>query len=486
MRIAVAGFMHETNTFVPHKTGMIDFTTHSVLGRILEGPNFFDITKTFFSMRGFLGKAAQSDYDIVTTLFAEAEPGGIIERDVFEQITERVLRHLGDQQPFDGLYLELHGAMVVDGFEDGELELLRRVRKAVGNIPIVVSLDLHGNISVDLFQLTDAMVGYRKFPHTDTLETGEKAFALLDWMLRHGKRPYKAFRKLPFLIPTSRQGSAYEPMKSFYQFIEDCEAQDNDLFSMSLMAGFVAADISICGPTIFSYGRTAVAADQYADALLAQMIEKESSFGCTMIAIDDAVAQALAVQKGSIVLADAQDNPGGGGNGDTTFIMRALLACGAPDAIVGMIHDENAVKAAGTAGVGATITIPLGGRMPEDQPLYGTFEVERYFDNAIAHLDGPMMRGTVTEMGPTAVLKIGGLRIVTASIRLQCLDQGFFRAVGIDPREHKIIVVKSTLHYQADFQSIASSMIMVKAPGYYRMNPRDTKYKNLPATMRFV
>ncbi len=486
MRIAVAGFMHETNTFVPHQTQMVDFTTKSVLGQILKGADFFDIINTFFSMRGFLAKAEQSGYEIVPTLFAEAEPGGIVEEETFESIANGILDGLRNQMPLDGVYLELHGAMVAEGFEDGELELVRRVRALVGDIPIVISLDLHGNISSELFEIADAMVGYRKFPHTDTVETGEKAFVLMDWMLTNAKRPQRAFRQLPFLIPTSRQGSAYEPMKSCYQFIEDSEAQDADLLSISLMTGFVAADISFCGPTIFSYGQTSAAANQHADALLTLMLEKESSCYCNMIATDDAVNHALSSAQGPIVIADAQDNPGGGGSGDTTFIMRALLDRKAPDAVIGMIHDEAAVDAARSAGAGATITIELGGRMPGDKPLRATFVVERCFDNVFAHLDGPMMRGTVTEMGPIAVLKIDGLRIVTASKRLQCLDQGFFRAVGIEPRDHKIVVVKSTLHYQADFGAIASEMITAKAPGYYMMNPRDTPYKNLRPEVRFV
>lgn len=458
-----------------------------MLGRVLEGQHFDRARQTFFSIRGFLERAASTGVTILPTLFAMAEPGPPVDRQSFETLMEQLLAHLRRHMPFDALYLDLHGAMVVKGFEDGELEITRRVREMIGDLPFVASLDLHGNISEEFFNLCDGLVGYREFPHVDSVQVGARAFDLIHWILHTGRRPARAFRRTDFLIPTSCQGTAYEPARAFYDHIRAAEASDPELLSMSLMLGFVPADIHCCGPSLFSYATTQIAADRNADALLEQIAAREAECRCRMVSLDEAVSIAMAVDKGRLVLADAQDNPGGGGSADTMFIVRALARKNVKGVLVGMIHDPEAVAAAQVAGEGSTVRLALGGRSVEkDEPFRADFVVERYLENPLAHLDGPMMNGTRASLGPTAILRAGGIQLLVNSKRLQCLDRGYFRAAGLNPEEARILVLKSTLHYEADFREIAGNMVMVKAPGHYRMDPLDNlhNYRRLPDGMK--
>lgn len=478
-RIALAGFIHETNTFAPMPTTFSDFG-----GRkgILRG----DALLAFRGRRinvcsaGFLDAAAEAGHEVVPLVWTDAEPANQVTAEAFERIMGLIAAGLSDQMPLDGLFLELHGAMVTEDFVDGETEIIRRARAIVGDIPIVVTLDLHGNITPRSIELADGMIGYRTYPHIDLYETGQRAAKLMDTLLA-GKPYFKAFRQLPFLWPISAQSTFTEPCKSLYAQIDEVE-KDPAVYSASIMAGFPPADMPDTGPAVWAYAATQAAADQAVTRLYEAICARESEFEANLLGPDAAVEKAMRLAETAgkpVILADVQDNSGGGATSDTVWILEALVRAGAQDAALGVLFDPQAAAAAHEAGQGATITIDLGGKlMPGQKPMRAAFEVVKLHDGKFPGT-GPMLRGQDVDFGKMAQLKIGGVRVVVGSIRHQALDQSYFRVVGIDPPAMKILVLKSANHYRADFEPISSAIIPVEAPGAIVEDPSKAAYVHL-------
>jgi microcystin degradation protein MlrC len=486
MRIGIGSYVHETNTFAPGYTKINDFNVYSSVGRILKGKELLDKNKTSLCIRGFLQELSQeTNYVPVPTLIANAGPGPTVSLEAFDQISTSLINDLATGMPLDGIYLALHGANVIEGFDDGELELIRRVRRIVGNIPLVVSYDLHGNISPELFEIIDAAVGYRCYPHTDKIVTGARAFKLLERILKTNQRPQKAYCRLPFLFPKSCQCTDHEPAKSFYQKLEQLEEKTEGLHSLTLMEGFIPADIPFTGPTIFAYAESQKIADDAVKSLYEFIIEREELCESRMLTIDEAVTKAKDATEGLLVLADGQDNPGGGGSSDTTFLIKALQRGKVSKVLVGMIYDTEALKIIGASKLNSIVNLELGGRsVPGDTPFKADFIVEFYAENPVAQLDGPMMCGDAIPLGPTAVLRCDSISIVVSSKRLQCLDRGLFNAVGINPENYNVVVLKSSFHYQADFKQIAKEMKLVNAPGFSFLDPKDIPYTRIEPGIR--
>ncbi|MCL4562738.1 MAG: M81 family metallopeptidase, partial [Chloroflexi bacterium] len=237
-RIAIAGFLHETNTFAPMPTVFENFVVEgdSYAG-FRRGPEILDVRGKRINsvVAGFLDVADPLGYEIVPLTWACAEPAGQVTANAFEKIMGLIAAGLSDQGPFDGVFLDLHGAMVFEGFHDGETEILRRVRAIVGDIPIVAALDLHGNIALPSVEYASVLIGYRTYPHIDLFETGQRAAQAISYLVS-GKPLHKAFRQLPFLVPISAQSTNTEPCRSLYALIDEVE-QDPRVISATIMAG---------------------------------------------------------------------------------------------------------------------------------------------------------------------------------------------------------------------------------------------------------
>jgi microcystin degradation protein MlrC len=487
-RVAVAGFMHETNTFAPSRASLEDFIKgggHLVLSR---GDEIIrNAAGVNMGIAGAVAQAHECDWELVPVLWAGAVPSAHVEKDAFERIAGEIVDGLAAAGPLDGIYLDLHGAMVCEHVDDGEGELLRRVRAALGpDVPIAVSLDLHANVTQAMVEHADLLVAYRTYPHVDMAETGRRAAVALERMMGPEGKPAKAFRRIPYLISIVWQCTELEPARSIYARI--AKREQDGVASLSFLPGFPAADFPECGPTVLAYADEARKAEAAAAELADLVLAREQDFAGHVYAPEVGVREAMAIAAGSgmpVVLADTQDNPGAGGDSDTTGMLRALLACGATKAAVGVMFDPGAAAAAHAAGEGARLHLALGGRsgIAGDAPLVAEFSVERLSDGALM-ATGPYYGKSRIDLGLSARLRIGDVQVVVGSRKVQLADQEMFRFIGIEPREQSILVVKSSVHFRADFAPIAADILVCAAPGPMPVDPAALPWRRLAPGMR--
>src|ERR1700692_4475178 len=396
-RIAVGGFLHETNTFAPTKALYADFVHGGGWPAMVQG---LDVLKTIrninVGLAGFIEQAETSGWELVPTIFCAASPSAHVTEDAFERIVKVMVDGIRAAGPLDAVYLDLHGAMVNEHLDDGEGEILARARKVIGKeLPLVVSLDLHANVTPKMVEHADALIAYRTYPHVDMADTGRAAADHLELMLKTKQRFAKAFRQLPFLIPISWQCTNDQPTKGIYQKL--AALQGDAVPTLSFAPGFPAADFRDCGPSVFAYGKTQADADAAADKLVALIEGHEDDFAGRIFTPDEGVLHAMDLARTAskpIIIADPQDNPGAGGDSDTTGMLRALVRNKATRAAHGVIYDPASAKAAHAAGVGASVTLALGGTsgISGDAPYRGTFVVEALSDGKFV-APGPYFGG---------------------------------------------------------------------------------------------
>ncbi|HEX9463920.1 MAG TPA: M81 family metallopeptidase [Alphaproteobacteria bacterium] len=485
--IAVAGFHHETNTFAPSKATYDDFVGGGGWPPLTRGSGAIDVVDGMnISLAGFATAARAAGHRLVPLIWANATPSAHVTRDAYERITAALLEELGTTEKVDAIYLDLHGAMVTEHLDDGEGDLLRRVRAAVGRrMPIVVSLDYHANITEAMVEHADALIGYRTYPHIDMAETGARAAALLARILELGNAPTKAFAKLGFLIPLTAQCTMLEPSIRLFNRLAALETESGACFTFS--GGFPAADIAECGPSVLGYafdGRLNLAFTR----LAGDVADAEAEFVAEFLSPEDGVARAIARSRPGgppVILADTQDNPGGGGNGDTVGILQTLLQQRAQGAVVGLLIDPASAARAHAAGAGAELEFSLGAisGLPGHTPCRGRFKVERLGDGNFVG-SGPFYRGSKMRLGPMAALRRDGVTVVLASKKVQAADQAMFRCLGIEPARQSILALKSSVHFRADFQPIASEVLVVAAPGPVPADPATLPWTKLRPGVR--
>src|SRR3981081_1929784 len=430
-RIAVGGFLHETNTFAPTKATYDDFVHGGGWPAMADGA---DVLKTMrninVGLAGFIKQGGTPGWEMVPTISCGASPSAHVTRDAYERIVKVMIDGIKAAGPLDAVYLDLHGAMVTEHLDGGEGEILSRLRKAIApDVPLVVSLDLHANVTPQMVEHADALIAYRTYPHVDMADTGRAAAKHLALLLRSKQRLAKAFRQIPFLIPISWQCTNDQPAKDIYQKLATLE--NDTVPTLSFAPGFPAADFFDCGASVFAYGRTQADADAAADNIAALIESHESDFDGRIYTPDEGVRHAMELAKRAskpIVIADTPDNPGAGGDSDTTGMLRALVRNGATRAAIGVIVDPDSAQAAHAAGPGAVIRLALGGKsgIPDDAPYEETFIVERLSDGLFTE-PGPYFGGSNRNLGPPASLRIGSVRVVVASRKAQLADQAMFR-----------------------------------------------------------
>src|SRR5436190_6609456 len=474
-RIAVGGFLHETNTSAPTKATYDAFVHGGGFPRMELGDGVLkNVRRINVGLAGFIEVAEAEGWDLVPTIFAAATTSAHVTKDAFERIAKTMIDGLASAGKLDAVYLDLHGAMVAEHHDDGEGEILARVRKVIGNdVPLVVSLDLHANVTPEMVDHADALIAYRTYPHVDMADTGRACARHLALLLKTKQRLAKAFRQTPFLIPISWQCTNDEPAKGIYRKV--AALQNEAVPTLSFAFGFPAADFIHCGPSMMAYGRTQGDADAAADAIAALIEGHENDFDGKIWSPDEGVRHAMELAKTAtkpIVIADTQDNPGAGGDSDTTGMLRALVRNNASRAALGVMFDPASAKAAHAAGVGATVTLALGGKsgISGDTPFEASFVVEKLSDGKFV-APGPYYGGRHMDMGPSAALRIGDVRVVVNSHKAQLADQSMYRYVGIEPSEQAILVNKSSVHFRADFEPIAHELLICAAPGAM---PADT------------
>lgn len=491
MRIVFAGFEHETNTFAPSKADWKAFELGGGWPGMVSGQAIFDALRgANIPAAGFIKAAQQHGHTLIPTTWCAASPSAQVTRDAYDRISALILEQIERVLPADAIYLDLHGAMVSENHDDGEGELIAQVRKRVGkNTPIVVTLDLHANMTQRMLREADALVAFRTYPHVDMADTGKRAFDYLQKIFDGQPPQHLAFRRLPFLIPICWQSTFIEPARTLYQKLEHLESSMN-LASMSFCMGFPAADFPDCVGMIWAYGNSESIAQQAVQQLYEATVRVENQFNGTLYEPDQAVLKAMALAENAhkpVIVADAQDNPGAGSDSDTTGLLRALIRNKAAKAAIGLIVDAESAALAHKAGVGNTVTLRLGGKssVPGDSPLEADFVVESLSDGRFL-AKGPYYNGFNMALGPSACLSIAGIKIVVTTDKAQMADQEMFRFVGIDPRKQKILVVKSATHFRADFTPIAEAILIAVAPGSMKMDPSLLPWKHLPDDLRLL
>ena len=489
MRIAIGGFLHESHSFAPLPTRYADFLHPGGFPPLVAGPALFEaIRPTSVALAGALEEAERAGADLAPLAWGFAAPAGPVQDEAFERIAALLLAGLSvalDAGPLDGVYLDLHGAAVADSFPDMEGELLRRVRSVVGAVPVTASLDPHANLTRRMVDMADALVPYRTYPHVDMRAAGARAMRLLLDRAGRGAPWARAFRQLDFWVPLPSQCTLIEPMASVAAERTRLAARPG-VAELAFCFGFPYADFADCGAAVAAYADTPEVAAEEADALIAFLRAREPSFGLQIVEAREAVADAIRRAAGArrpVVIADTQDNPGGGGHGDTTGLLRELVAQKAPGAVLAIINDADSAAACHAAGEGATVQLSLGGK--SDGIAFATAaRVLRLTDGRFVNT-GPMGRGNPGNLGPCALVDVQGVRVIVVSRKTQAYDQALFRHVGIEPAECAILALKSSVHFRADFEPIAEAVIVAAAPGPVVADPAVLPFRHVRPGVRW-
>lgn len=495
MRIFVAGFHHETNTFAPSPADWAAFEAGAGYPPYARGAAMLEQMRGgSLAIAGFAREAERRGWTLVPSVWAGAMPSNRITADAFARIVREIEDDLRAawREGLAGIFLDLHGAAVAEGADDAEGELLARLRAIVGpELPIVASLDLHANLTRRMLALASGLSAYRTYPHVDMVATGERAAAMLARRIAEPKRRwFTAARRVPFLLPLNAQCTLMEPAASVITDLEQLESRSGAELSFAM--GFSAADFAECGPAVFGHGTDERALQQAVEALHDSIVQRRPAWRAEFLSPAEAVERAVALaapDRGPVVVADTQDNPGAGGDANTTGLLRALLAARAGHRLggqvaLGLLFDPDSAAAAHAAGVGARLNLRLGRAVPTwdgtltDPPVACEARVLALHDGTL-RLHGPMTAGSTARLGPCACVEVEGVRVLLASAKAQMLDLDLFRFLGVQPAAMRALVVKSSVHFRAAFAPIASQILVAKAPGPMPADPGDLPWRHL-------
>ena len=472
MKIACGGMQHETNTFATVPTRLADFIRDSGCGPEFSGgeslKKIYRGTGTIHG--GFIAGAEQAGFELLPLICAHAQPAGVVQDAAFDYLLGQFLERLKRVLPVDGVLLDLHGAMVTETHSDAESAYIAAVRELVGpGVPIIVTLDLHGNIGRRSADLADVLIGFDTYPHVDMHERGVEAALLMARMVRREVRPTMAFRQVPLLTMPPMQCTLREPMQSFMQRVFELERLPGVL-TATVMMGFPFADIPDAGVSVFvTTDNDQPLAETLVDRLAGWLWDLRDELQPTLMPVDEVIRFARENTSGLVIYADGSDNPGGGAPCDGTVVLRALLEAQFEGAVVGILYDPETAAQAHAAGVGKTIAARIGGKTDD---RHGATVMADAYVRALCDghyiFHGPMRRGLAGEFGPMALLVLGGVEVVVASNRQQLLDAEMLRVIGVTPEHRKLLVAKSAVHFRADLGPLASHIFDADTPGIHR------------------
>ena len=474
MRIFAAGIVTETNTFSSQYTSLADFHVHRATADSAEYSSL-DLSQIW-------GKLAEARGDtFICSLMAWAEPSGVTVRSAYESLRDEMSADLRAAMPVDVVLLMLHGAMVAQGYDDCEEDIIRRVRELVGPAAVIgVELDLHCHLTQSKIAPADVVITYKEYPHTDINERARELFDMAV-QARLGKiRPTMALFdcRMVGTYPTSCQ-----PLRGFVDAMRQAEQRDGVL-SVSFGHGFQFADVPHVGAKVL------VVTDN--DPALAGEVAREFGsrvyglrrtigFDSLSVPMEEALSKALLCENTPVVVADQSDNTGGGAPGDATFALRWLLNHQAEEVGMAIFYDPEVAKIAKKAGRGARLPIRLGGKMgPQSgDPVDIEVIVQSSIDNYLH--EWPQQSGEPVKLpvGNIVALRVGSIDIVVSSLRCQCFSPSIFSDLGIDPTRKRLLIPKSYQHFYGAFAPIAGKVIYMAAPGAVVPDPRQIPYRRL-------
>lgn len=475
LRVFVAGLAHETNSFSPLPTSLRNFEdTICYRPRLGTGrdnalgfPGYGDAIRT---------TQKRGDVVIEGPCFW-TQPSGPASSAVYHQLRDEVLDALRDAMPVDAVILNLHGAMMAQGVDDCEADLLARVREIAGaDIPVGAILDLHGNLSQQMVDSGAILIGCKEYPHIDYAARVDELYAILADMARGGPRLTTSRRRIPLLC---LQGTTEEPMAGLVRTLAAAEGHDG-IRSLTLMHGFPWSDWSEAGASLLVVAEDALAPriEAVANALADRFVEIATDAPVRRLGVREAIDTALAAQAGPVVIADSSDNPGGGAACDSTFLLRELLDRNFENVALGMLWDPQAARIAADAGVGARLPMRLGGKVGplSGDPVDADVEVLCVREDVRQrNLNGE----AVDPIGLAAALRVGNVEVVVNSIRQQVFSTECFTELGVDISRKSVIVVKSSQHFRASFDRVAKQTLYCNAPGALNLDLVAMPYRHV-------
>lgn len=469
---------HETNMFSSVKTELRHFKERA----LFYGEEMFEAfrgTKT--SIGGVMDAAAANDIELVPTVAANAMPSGIVTAEAYRFLKEKILDDIKKSGKIDGVVALLHGSMVAEGVGNAEGDFLHAIGQVVEtSVPISCTLDLHATVTNLLIKSCDLMFGHNTNPHVDSYERAVEACNATTSMVKGEIKSVKALRKPPMMPPTINMRTAEGPMVKIFERAYVME-RDPAVINVNVAGGFPFGDTEESGfSVVVITNDDRDLAERYAQELsdFAWSIRKE--FLKPLTPVPDAVTRAMKAKEGPVILADVADNPGGGGSGDGTVVLKTLLDMHAKNVGFALIKDPEAVAKAIEMGVGATVTMTVGGKTDNfhGPPVEVTGQVKTITDGVFVH-KGPMGTGSKGEIGQSVVLEVGGVDLILAERKMAPNDPEIFRRHGIEPTEKKILVLKSRGHFRAGYEPFAKEIIEVDAPGVASPNLKQFPYKHV-------
>ena len=480
-RVLTAEFSHETNTFSRLLTGKQAFKDRFVR---LGDEAIAERCEANTELAGFLDARQAHGWRIEHVLSAEAGPSGKVTQAAFEWLCDPIVAEV-ERGGFDGILLALHGAMVLDFCEDGDGEILRRIRASCGNdTPIAITLDPHANVSPLMCSLADIVVSFRTYPHIDMRETGQRAGEILHRTMAGEITPHTIRVCRPMLEETNGGRTDIGPMIARLTAARKYEEQA-DVFAVSINAGFANTDIADLGPTVLVTCQGDLDPHiAFAETLADDIWERRHEVLIDYLTVEAAAAIAVGFdsRNGPLVIADYADNPGAGAYGDSTALLGALLGAGVRNACFGPMVDGEVAQALQGAKTGETIRVVLGGKVDASfggGPLTLEGELLSISDGHYVG-DGPILGGLSCSYGPSAVLLVDGIEILIVSIAKQMLDLQQFKAFGIEPESKQVIALKSMQHFRAAFEPIAGQVIVCDSGALCTVHYERLPYRNVP------
>ncbi|NIA72249.1 M81 family metallopeptidase [Pelagibius litoralis] len=479
-RVLTAEISHETNTFSVRPTDLTAFENRYLL---LGEEAIHACGQANTDLAGFLDVARTHSWRLTNAISASAPPGGRVTSATFRALTGPLLA-LARAQPFDGVLLALHGAMVAEDSEDGEGEILAHLRAVIGSdIPIAITLDPHANVTDEMAALADIIVSYKTYPHVDMRERAVQAGQILHRAMAGKIAPRTLCVRRPMLEEINGGRTDAGPMIDRLALARAHERHP-DAFAVSINAGFGNADIAEVGPTVLvTYQGDPEPHRKLANQIADDIWDRRAEVLNDYLSVEEAAAQCAAHDgaKGPIVVADYADNPGGGAYGDATGLLAALLDARVGNACFGPLIDPEAVRHLEAHAAGDSVTLSLGGKTDPGfggGPITVTGRLKVLSEGAYTGT-GPILGGLKRSWGPTAVLVIEGIEILIVSNATQLLDLEQFRAFGIDPTAKTVVALKSMQHFRAAFEPIAARVIVCDSGALCTPDLRRLPYRRV-------
>lgn len=476
MRVFTAALATETNTFSP-----IAVDKRAFEASLYAKPGEHPATPTLCTAPITVGRevCAREGWTLIEGSASWADPAGLLARATYEELRDEILEQLQAAMPVDGVVLGLHGAMVAQGYDDPEGDLLSRIRDIVGpDILVCAELDPHSHLTAKRVAAANFFVVFKEFPHTDFVDRARDLWAIAVRALKGEISPVMSVFdcRMIDVFPTSKQ-----PMRGFVDQLMALEKSEPGLLSLSVIHGFMAGDVPEMGTKMIAVtdGDAAKGA-ALAERLGRELFAMRGTFMVKQVDEKQAVDAALAAPKGPVVIADVWDNPGGGTAGDATVILAELIARGITDVAVGTIWDPIAVQICFAAGEGAEIPLRFGAKSaPETgDPIDKLVTVKRLVANAEMRFGE-----SFAPFGDAAWISFDGIDVILNSTRAQSFDPSLFSVLGIDPKSRKILLIKSTNHFYDSFSKIASEIIYCAAGKPYPNTPATTPYRKARRTI---